>query len=223
MAVSFNAANEYIRFTSPTNALGHTSKTYAMRSGALTRTPFFQYYASGDTIKKRLTHLANMQIEFTANFTTTNGVWVTNSVGISSNIIITYNGGSASNNPIIYVDGVSVTVTKTTSPVGTYVVPATRIDLGFPGAIITGDTVLLEDFRIYNVIKTAPQVSVIASEDLFTDQNIDETGLVFHAPLTMCKGLTYDTFSGSTLATANEFYDRVNGYLGVPNGSPVGA
>ena len=223
MAVTFDS-NDYIRFTAPTASLGHTSKTYHFQvasRGDLSRNFYSNSGSTGDYIATQIVS-TNRTIQFEADFSTTNGVWTTTfSLGTGSRITITYNGGSTANNPIIYVNGVSQTVTRTTAPVGTYQVPANRIDLGYLSMV--SDAVNLEDFRIYNVIKTAAQVAAIASEDIRTDQNIDESGLVFHAPLTMCKGLTYPTYVGTTLGTANEFLDRINGYVGVPSGSPVGA
>ena len=217
MSVRFDS-NAYIRFSSPTAALNLTSKTYhCFVTGRSARTFF-----SGNDIFQISPGTSSVNtLRFEAFFSTTNGVWTASPPINATKITITYNGGATGNNPVIYADGVSLTVTRTAAPVGTYSTSATQIDLGHNGSV--SNPLFLEDFRIYNVIKTAAQVAAIADEDIRTDQNIDESGLVFHAPLTMCRGLTYPTFVGATLSAANEFLDRVNGYVGVPSGSPVGA
>ena len=221
MAITFSSS-DYVRFTSPTNALGHSSKTYAFLSIGDAANPFFKYDNTGDEIRVSLGGGGNRVIEFRANFSTNDGIWTASTTDASGIWAISYNGSSTANDPVIYCNGVSLTVTEGSTPSGTYQSPATRIDIGFTGSI-GGTSVSVQDVRIYNVIKTAAQVAAIANEDIFTDQNIDESGLVFHVPFTMCKGLTYSTYAGSTLAAANEFIDRVNGYIGVPSGSPAGA
>ena len=165
------------------------------------------------------------KIVLIVGWSTAAGVWTIAkpSTGVWHSFIISYNKGSTANNPVIYIDGISVTVTRATAPSGTY-----RSGTGsyWEVGADDGTNVLdgyVEDLRYYNVIKSAAQASVIASENIHTSATIDESGLVFHAPLTMCKGLTYPTFAGSVLGAANTFFDRINGYLGVPSGSPVGA
>lgn len=55
-------------------------------------------------------------------FSGTGGNWTiaAPSRGVWHNVVITYDGSSTANNPIVYLDGVSVTVTRTIAPVGTY-------------------------------------------------------------------------------------------------------
>jgi hypothetical protein len=54
------------------------------------------------------------------SWTGTDGEWTIArpTAGAWHHILITYNGGSAANDPIIYVDGSSVTVTRTDAPTG---------------------------------------------------------------------------------------------------------
>jgi hypothetical protein len=58
--------------------------------------------------------------KFSRGWSTTAGIWsiVRPSADVWHNIVVTYDGGSASNNPIVYVDGSSVTVTTVTAPAG---------------------------------------------------------------------------------------------------------
>ncbi len=225
MAIQFNVdINTNLRFSSPTAAF-LTTKTYSFRvGGGSSGFRTIQYTSTtGDYIS--FSTVGSGNISFNSIFSTTTGFWSSTFAGAADSstrfhVLITYNGSSTSNNPVIYVNGVSLSVTRTTAPVGTYQTPATRLDIGTAGSSISFN---MEDFRIYNVIKTASQAAAIALEDIRTDQSIDDSGLVFHAPLTMCKGRTYSNYVGSTLSASNEFYDRINGYTGVPSGSLLGA
>lgn len=59
------------------------------------------------------------------NFSTTQGAWTITAptTGSWHNIVETFNGSSSVNNPVIYLDGASVTVTNTVPPVGTFITP----------------------------------------------------------------------------------------------------
>jgi len=58
--------------------------------------------------------------EFTANWLTTAGTWTcpAPSSGGWHHISVSYDGGSTANDPVMYVDGVSQTVTETSTPAG---------------------------------------------------------------------------------------------------------
>ena len=64
----------------------------------------------------------NVELVFEYVFSGTNGVWST-AVNIPidtwTHIIISYNNDSVNNDPVIYINGASVTVTEDTAPVGT--------------------------------------------------------------------------------------------------------
>jgi hypothetical protein len=237
MSVNFTGAgSQSVKWTGPTNALGHIAKTLRLSyyhnadpagSGLL-----FDIFDGAGTDSDEYNYLiadnsTPLKLSFLAHFSTTNGLWrSTNnvlSVGSWHDIILTYDGSNVANNASLYIDGVNKPLTRVTAPVGTYRT-GTNSDI-YIG--ITPDNFTLdgkiEDLRIYNVVKTSDQIAVLAAEDIFTSATIDESDLVFHAPLVMAKGLTYATYAGATLAAGNEFFDRVNGYTGVPSGSPVGA
>jgi len=237
MGVKFdNSGTKYVKFATPTNALGNVSKSIflnyyhvATPSGFGTLWTIFDGTGTDSDEYNfiAVTPSDPLKVRFFAHFSTTGGVWrSTNNVlteGAENKIMITYNGASVANDPIIYVNGVSVAVTEVQTPVGTYRA-GLNTDL-YIGTPINGfnPNGYVRDQRIYTGIKTAAQAANIANENIKTNAQIDESGLVFHAPLVMCKGLTYPTYVGSTLSASNEFIDRVNGYLGVPSGSPVGA
>ena len=62
--------------------------------------------------------------------------WITDddattyTTGSWQHICITYDGGSTDNDPIVYIDGVSVTATETTAPSGTFLTAITRTEVG---------------------------------------------------------------------------------------------
>jgi hypothetical protein len=234
MSVKFpGTGTVYIKWTTPTNAVGLVSKTISLR---VYPTSFAAAYdlamifdgtgTDSDEYNDLAMVITTGRFGFIAHFSTTNGIWLSTSAAMTLNawnhILITYDGSNVANNPIFYLNGVSVAVTRSTAPVGTYRT-GTNTDI-YIGSPTSGSNPVakIEDLRIYTGIKTAAQVAVIAGEDIKTNATIDESNLVFHAPLVMCKGLTYPTFAGSVLGAGNTFFDRINGYLGVPSGSPVG-
>lgn len=61
------------------------------------------------------------RIDFRRTFSTTNGYWYSDTKIVTTrwqHIVITYDGSSIENNPVIYIDGVPVTVTRNTKPAG---------------------------------------------------------------------------------------------------------
>ena len=64
-----------------------------------------------------------VNLQFSQAFSGTNGVWRTNdlplTVGTEYDILITYDNGSVSNNPTLYIDGVAHSIAEQTTPVGT--------------------------------------------------------------------------------------------------------
>lgn len=236
MGVQFdNTGTKHIKFTTPTNALGLVSKTfhfsyYPFSSPGSSWSLLMIFPSDGSVAgpdEYNIFTVVGEKLQFGNHFSTTNGIWIATSNCITINtwnrFSLTYNGASTANNPLLTKNGINIPLTRSQAPVGTYQVgTASDLYIGSPGANDNPNGII-EDFRIYNTIKTPAQVANIANENIETNATIDESNLVFHAPLVMCKELTYSTFVGSTLGASNEFLDRINGYVGVPTGSPVGA
>src|SRR3990167_8721388 len=72
------------------------------------------------------------RLVITRDFTTTNGEWRIDGIAVGGwhNITFTYDGGAEANNPIVYFDGVSQSVTTQVTPVGTVVNASDEIILG---------------------------------------------------------------------------------------------
>ena len=124
----------------------------------------------GRIIQKRATggwdiNLNNVQvtfgIEYSQNFSTTNGDWVFNSIvsGTSYNppavqtLVLTYDNTSVSNNPVLYVNGMAVNATALSAPVGTAASDSgTTLYLLNDGSGARGGNLQLVDLRVYNRI-----------------------------------------------------------------------
>jgi hypothetical protein len=153
---------------------------------------------------------------------TTGGHWGITAPATDSlkHYAVTYDSNSTSNNPLIYVDGVSQTVTETQTPSGAYFTPPASYNflLGnyyeVTGIPFNG---FENDFLIYNRILSATEIAEAYNSRLAIP---NRNGLVFAPHLSGAAGLT--TFDGSTLAAGNTIADQVSGALGVPAGSPVG-
>ena len=165
--------------------------------------------------------VANGKVLFIESFSTTDGWWITNSADVPTggwyNVIITYNHSDVANNPIIYVNGASVAITESKTPVGTaFVETDSELAIGASsfGTALTGT---ITGARIYNRILTADEV--LAIYNARGRDNI-RNGLVFCPFLKGAAGL--QAFDGATLAAGNTIVDPCSGAVGVPTGSPVG-
>lgn len=115
----------------------------------------------GDGWRIMLDDLAggNYALYFQQSFDVGNGTWKTGVVVPANSwthIVITYNKSSASNDPVVYLNGASVTLTETETPSGN-----ADSDTGRPlivGNYEVNDTPLdgtVDEFRLYSAILTA--------------------------------------------------------------------
>jgi hypothetical protein len=94
---------------------------------------------------------------------TTNGNWETNQIctlGTWFNIAITYNYSSTANDPIIYVNGSSVAITKITTPSGAFA-NINNFFIGNTPALPRSLDGYISDFRSFNSILTATEIDAI--------------------------------------------------------------
>ncbi len=93
--------------------------TFLIKATDATARRFIQWDngATGNDI----TEITSTNLIFNPNFSSTNGVFnvAVPSTNVWHTLIITYDSGSVSNVPIIYLDGIPQTVTTGTTPVGT--------------------------------------------------------------------------------------------------------
>ena len=127
----------------------------------------------------------NNEIQFGAGFSTgTAGIWKTNmnvfKSGEWTHIAITYNGGSTSNNPVIYVNGQSVTVNETQTPIGTIAKSLGESTIGknhekhykkADGDIPTSSPFwgYIDEVSVWNAVLTSAQISEIYNSGKVTN------------------------------------------------------
>jgi len=99
--------------------------------------------------------------EFVIGFSGTNGVWHSTGTDVPLNkdsiVVVMYNGSSAANNVAMYVDGVEVSLTRATAPVGTISSDAGNLYIGNRA----GDDVTFEG----NIYKTIFLNRVLAADE----------------------------------------------------------
>lgn len=232
MGLTFNkpAAVQNIKWTTPTVALGHVQKTKILwvyfnsfNAGGATLWTIFDGTGTDSDEYNFIVQAAGGdlgKIYWGAHFSTTNGLWATNSAlstGVLYQISITYDGGATTNDPIIYINGVSVAITETLTPVGTYSTGAgADYYISTPLTDRAPDAYIFADLT-YNRILSAQEILDAYNSRLMIP---NYRGLVFAPNLNGAAGL--QTFDGATLGASNVITDMISGVGGTPNGSPVG-
>lgn len=154
-------------------------------------------------------------------FSGDNGIWrTTNDVLVIgyNEIFITLDGGSTSNDPVFYHNGVSVSVTENVAPTGTIDTSATvSAVIGQLSTLSPNGTIWAVQYYTGRVITAAEVADAYNSRIAVPNFN----GLVFSPNLNGAAGL--QTFDGATLGSTNYMRDIISGATGTPNGSPVGA
>ena len=112
-----------------------------------------------------------VKVRLKVQFSTTDGVWTTTATaltnGTNHHVAITYDADSVANDPIIYIDGVSVAITESTTPVGTRVT-----DVGdnlFIGNNVNGDRTFdgfIDEVRLWTDIRTVTEIGDNKDQEL---------------------------------------------------------
>ena len=154
---------------------------------------------------------------FRHRFSSGGAVWespdeqFTGQTGIWFHIVVTYNADATANNPIIYINGSSISVTEFTSPTGTRSSGAAQnFEMGYSGANSWDPDVMLEDMRLFTRILTAEEVAILAAGN--------------RGPLGGEVGWwDLDRPAAQTLATTDLLPDLSgNSNTGTPTNSPIG-
>jgi len=167
-------------------------------------------------------HASDLALEWKAYFSGTDGVWRVNSttltVGTRYTIAVAYDNSLTTNDPVIYLNGVSQTVTEIATPTGTSGSDSGNY-LVFSSAGVSGYEFYgkLEQALIYNRILTSAEILDIHNSRKAIP---DWRGLVFAPHL--CGAASLQTFDGTTLSATNYIVDQVSGAQGAPTGSPIG-
>ncbi|HEX9504004.1 MAG TPA: DUF2341 domain-containing protein, partial [Patescibacteria group bacterium] len=101
-------------------------------------------------------------LQYNRDWSTTQGAWSIPRPSLNAwhHVVVTYDGNSLSNNPVIYLDGVSQTITTITAPVGTLSTNTDPYVIGNRGNDNARNWLgNLDEFRISNVIRSADWVA----------------------------------------------------------------
>ncbi len=162
-------------------------------------------------------------IGFVQKFSVSLGQWNTAapSPGRWHSFIVSYNNSSSANNPIFYLNGISVSVTEIPpAPSGTAVAETSNIDIGYDASYSPSTfNGKLKDMRIYNRILTQAEVTILATSSNI-NKHVVQDGLVFWCPCAGTAGVT--TFEGLTLTSSHKILDIIGSNQGTPAGSPIG-
>lgn len=221
------SGTKYIKWTAPAGVVGLTVKSVVIWLIPDDFGAAYDLFLISDGTGTDTDELFDIPTQITtgkfglvAHFSTTNGIWLTTSAtltaGAVNHIVITYDGSATINDPIIYLNGASVAITEVSTPAGTYRTGTnTDVYIGSTasGANLDGKTLAALE---YNRILSPAEVSEAYNSRKFIPS---WNGLVFCPMLAGTAGL--QIFDGTTLAAGNTIVDSVNGYLGVPSGSPL--
>lgn len=137
-----------------------------------------------------------------------------------THVCVSYNSGSTTNDPLVYVNGELQNITKLQAPSGTLIDSSANDCKTQIGPLYVEDPPIsytVAGVRIYNRILSAAEIAL-----LYAGRGRDNlrNGLVFHPFLKGAAGL--QACDGATLAAGNVLKDALTGASGVPTNSPVG-
>lgn len=244
MAVNFLASGDYIDYGDNTNVNSLTQISieawiYATvdDAGNNVQSIVGKYNSPTDTqgwLFLRGAHPSSgdflRDLYFYAFWSTGIGQWrsPTSSILINTlyHAVMTYDASSTANNPKMYVNGVSKTVTKLNSPTGSWASNSgnsLRVSNNSSGTSFIGK---LQRTRIYNAILTQAQITALYNGGKPLLNGYD-ANCVFSDELLTCSssgsGGSIFPFTGTLVNGTNIFEDRINGVQGATHGSPTGA
>lgn len=118
----------------------------------------------------------SMFLRFQQRFTTSNGVWRTTTRSIAANawnhVAIVYNATAATNDPLFYINGASVSITEETAPSGVSK-DDTANNLAIGGRVISGNEFngFLDEVMILNRTFSASEVQQLYASTLYKHDN----------------------------------------------------
>ena len=203
MARDFNGTSNYGSLTLNTAQKALTTHTIA----------WWEYLDSNAQYKRpydfdSTTHDYRMEFDngwgyvFVIGWSTNDGKWsiAKPTTGAWHHIAITYNGGATTNDPIIYKDGVSQTITERVAPTGTLQLPTGSGWIGSDdgtGEFFDGR---LAEFAIWNRILTAGEIAALGKG--FSPLT-NPVGLVLYLPLIGTASPEIELIGGSNLTLTN--------------------
>ncbi len=151
-------------------------------------------------------------------YSTTFGGWTTANntitIGAWHHIVWTQSGTS---DPIIYIDGVSMAITETSTPAGDIVYDNNYLRSGNSYLMVNPLHGKIKDLRIYNRILSAAEADAIFDEGAGGTGNT--SGMVFQAFAVRTDEVT--AYTDLTLTAETKLLDAYLGTVGTPTGSPI--
>ena len=169
-------------------------------------------------------HATNVVLAFDSDSYTNVGRWtVTNpfTVGSWNHVLVGYNSGSVTNDPVMYVNGSLQTLTEVFTPTGTFESEeGSALVLGNNKAGVKSWNGKLKDLRVYDMSKTSRSTATLAA-GLYGEGAGGSgyyEGMKFIAFTVRTDELT--AFTDLTLTT-EKLLDGYLGMVGTPSGSPI--
>lgn len=222
MAKDFNGTTATINYTLDTSQQSLDTVTYSISSFAdsyaTNYRKWFYLGAVGDrevALEMDAGYGSPTGLVFVAKWSGTPGVWSCNAGAASTwaNYVITYDWGSTANDPVMYVNGVSVTVTERLTPAGTKDNNATAFNIGSEAASSNFFDGRLAEMAMWNRILTSSEAKRVGYS---TSAKSVPEGLVFYAPLANGEAELIKGAVGVDTATANIAHPPIN-YLRRPD------
>lgn len=163
-AYSFNGTTSVITtpITSHYTEMSFSVWIYPTGSGEGSLGRIFDKTSGSATVTRIFYDYANTRIEFGCARTTNQNAWITATGSIQLDnwyhIVVTYNSSSASNNPVIYINGSSVSITKTQTGSGSVITNTNYWYIGNRGDNARTFAGLIDQPAIYSSIITPDRV-----------------------------------------------------------------
>ena len=155
------------------------------------------------------------RIYFYVPWTTGDGFWYITAPSLNTlnHFVVTYDGTSNSNTPIIYMNGASQSVTRELQPTGSLPTGSSNFYIGDE---VYEPCFKIQDVKVYNRV-----LSAIEALELYSSKSLinNFSGIIFQDKLISAKDCA--SFDGTTLAASNTFLDEVSNAVGVPTNNLV--
>lgn len=182
----------------------------------------------GSTVNVSM-YFYDSRVYYSHYFSSATGAWGTNQnpTGFTANtwvhMAITFDKSSSSNDPIIYINGNSVTVNELSTPSGNAVNESGAFfNIGsnlYEGGYANTLDGKLYDTRVYNRILSATEVTTLYNSGM-PDETLVTSGLVFQGFNVRTADLA--DYTDQTLTSSLKVRDNIFGAIGTPGGSPIG-
>lgn len=177
----------------------------------------FYFYLQGTSGDTKLTF-------FSQKFDASAGRWRVPvnalSTGTWSHIAVTYDINVLSD-PVMYINGVSQTITEEQTPSGTFISGiGTSLVIGNTGAYANGVDAILKDVRFHDRILAPSEVLTLYNGGV-GDTSLVTDGLVFQGLAINSDLGDASTFNGQQIPTDNKFFENILRRVGEPRGTPL--